>query len=235
MNTNQIKLLRDSYNSKANRPDGRESTLSEYMRFITDCNLEFVTSKDLVVPDDANELLHCVCMNNDPISQCTFPIKVISTPYEDIHSIEALFSQENFEKFLDSGFMKDISIDKKNFMIKWTRGWPMQATQPSKATPYYTQVPQVINMVNKALARHDDATISAPATLSPDGQPVVDLTEGEEINSNVEDGVALAIDDDNTVSSTINDDDVLVVNDSENGVQAEVVDDVLKLTEFNKK
>ena len=232
MNADQINVLKTSYDTKSTRPDGKASTLAEYMRFVTDCNIEFVTSKDLVVTDDVNGMVHCVCMNEEPQSQCTFPVKLISTPYEDIHSIEAVFSQQNFEKFLESGFLNGISADKKNFMIKWTRDLHMQAIQPSRATPYYTQVPKVINMVNKALARDDKATIEPPATLTPDGQERVDLTEGEEIESNTANGVASVSDEDNTVNAAINDDDVLVVSDSENNVKAEVDGDILRLTEI---
>ena len=102
MNVDQISTLRDSYMVESTRPDGRKSTTGEYMRFITDCNIEFVTSKDLVVTDDAKEMVHCVCLNEDVYSQADFPVKIISAPYEDIHSIETIMSRENFEKFLIS-------------------------------------------------------------------------------------------------------------------------------------
>lgn len=168
MNTNQIQLLKESYNKKSIRSDGKTiTTTGEYMRFITDCNLEFVTSKDMVITDDTNGMIHCVCLNEDVQTQASFPVKIISAAYEDIHAVEAIMSPENFEKFLQDGFLKDISINKKNYMIKWFRGVPMQRQQPNKATPYYEQKPTILNMVDNSIVRDDGIIgITAPATMN---------------------------------------------------------------------
>ena len=171
MNVDQISTLRDSYMVESTRPDGRKSTTGEYMRFITDCNIEFVTSKDLVVTDDAKEMVHCVCLNEDVYSQADFPVKIISAPYEDIHSIETIMSRENFEKFLNSGFFNQISefsTSKKEFMLKWAKGIKIQAQQESKVNPYYSQEPTIIPMGRKYLNRNDGIVEpTAPASLSP--------------------------------------------------------------------
>lgn len=231
MNANQIQVLRESYNKQATRPDGKAGTTGEYMRFITDCNLEFVTSKDMVVTDDNNGMVHCVCLNEDVQTQGTFPVKIISAPYEDIHAVEAIMSRENFEKFISDGFLSGISAERKDFMVKWFRDINMQRQQPSKATPYYEQKPTILNMVDKNMPREDGViNISSPATLNYDRQGV-DLTEGDDISSNTENGVVNVDDNDNIIEPMI-ENDMIRVSDPNNNVQAQVVDDILKLTEI---
>lgn len=175
MNVNHIKMLYESYMAESTRPDGSKCTTGEYMRFVTDCNLEFVTSKDMVIMDDANEAVHCVCYNEDGFSQSAFPIKIISAPYEDIHSVETIMSPENFEKFLNDGFFKNIpgfSADKKNFMLKWSKGIKNKAqkTPPQHSAPYYKDSP-VITSVNSeediiaALAAGKNITLASDIEL----------------------------------------------------------------------
>lgn len=142
MTLDQIKMLKESYMVEGTRPDGSKSTTGEYMRFITDCNIEFITSKDMVLMDDTNQAVHCVCYNEDGFSQSAFPVKIITAPYEDIHAVEAIMSKDNFKKFLENGFFKNIkgfSVDKKNFMLKWVNDIKSQAqkTPPQHIQPYY--------------------------------------------------------------------------------------------------
>lgn len=230
MNADQVKILKESYFTESTRPDGKKGTVGEYMRFVTDCNLEFVTSKDMVTTDDTNGLVHCVCLNEDVQTQASFPVKIISAAYEDIHAIEAIMSPENFEKFLQTGFLKDISVDRKNFMLKWFRNIPMQKQQSNKATPYYSQKPTILNMVDSSITRDDGVTtIEAPATLSYDKQNN-DANEDEDIESSVENNIVDVDDNDNIAVASINEDDNLEVNGQ--NVKSEVVDDVLKLTEI---
>lgn len=168
MEASHISVLKESYMKEAVRPDGRKSTLGEYMRFITDNNLEFVTSKDMVFTDDENSILHCVCLNEDMVSQADFPVKIISAAYGDIHAVEAIMSRTNFKKFLDEGFLSGLmKASQKDFMIKWIDNINIQAQQPSKATPYYTQKPDIISMPNKIMPR-DDGVIqpTSPASLA---------------------------------------------------------------------
>ena len=186
MNTDQVNILKNSYFIESTRPDGKKGTVGEYMRFVTDCNLEFVTSKDMVVTDDTNGMVHCVCLNEDVQTQASFPVKVISAAYEDIHAIEAIMSPENFEKFLQNGFLKDISVEKKDYMVKWFRNVPMQKQQPNKATPYYEQKPSILNMVDNTIARDDGITsITSPATLNYDKDTVEDNNESNSDESEI--------------------------------------------------
>lgn len=171
MNANQMSILKEAYMLEAVRPDGRKSTAGEYMRFITDCNLEFVTSKDMVILDDTNELVHCVCVNEDMVGQADFPVKIISAPYEDIHSVETVMSRDNFKKFLASGFLNNVagfSADKKAFMVKWCDDLKIQAQQAVRANPYYDQNPKIISKHANSIPR-DDGLVSpvTPASLVP--------------------------------------------------------------------
>lgn len=171
MNANQIAILREAYMLEAARPDGRKSTAGEYMRLITDCNLEFVTSKDMVLFDDTNEIVHCVCVNEDMVGQADFPVKIISAPYEDIHSVETVMSRDNFKKFLNSGFLNNVpgfSADKKAFMVKWCDDLKIQAQQAVRATPYHDQNPKIISKHANSIPRDDGlVTPVTPASLVP--------------------------------------------------------------------
>lgn len=168
MDARHVSALRDSYFKESTRPDGRKSTLAEYVRFITDNNLEFVTSKDMVFTDDSNEIVHCVCLNEDMVSQADFPVKIISAPYGDIHAIEAIMSRDNFKKFLDDGFLSTLmKSSQKEFMIKWIDSMNIQAQQPSKATPFYTQKPTITSKSSAIKPREDDIIQPiAPASLA---------------------------------------------------------------------
>lgn len=160
MNASQVKLLRDSYNVPAKNPDGSDALLAGYIRFITtDAAVDIVTSKDLVVVDDANELVHAVCVNEDMRAQATYPVKIITTSFLNINCIESVMTRENFKKFLDSGFFSksaEWSDAKKEFMKKWIDGIKIQAQQPVRPTPYYTEEPQVISMPDKVMPRDDE-------------------------------------------------------------------------------
>lgn len=181
MNTNQIKTLNDSYKKESTRPDGTKSTLGEYMRFITDCNLEFVSSKDMVLCDDANEMVHCVCVNEDAYSQANFPVKIISSPYEDIHAVETIMSRENFEAFLNEGFFSNTngwSDAKKEFMKKWANGLKIQAQQLPYATPFHTDTAGVVSMPNMPHIRNDGITTITSGVSS--ASKVITSVENEE-------------------------------------------------------
>lgn len=150
-------MLRNSYMKESTRPDGRKSTLGEYMRIILDSGIEVVTSKDLVVFDDENEILHAVCINDDMRIQCDFPVKIISSDYSMIQQVESVMSQRNFETLLKDGYMTDIlSEEKSNAMIKWTRGITNQAQQPLDPEPYFSTNPKVIPMAASKIERPAD-------------------------------------------------------------------------------
>lgn len=164
MTLDQLKLIRDSYMVEAKRPDGRKSTRGEYMKLSLDGGIDLVTSKDLVVFDDVNEIVHAVCINEDMRSQSSFPVKIISSEYAMIQQVECIMSQKNFEDFLSEGFLNGtISEEKKNAMITWTRHIRNQAQQPLEAEPYFNTNPTVIPMADSVIKR-DDAVIKEETT-----------------------------------------------------------------------
>lgn len=156
MTLDQLKLIRDSYMVEAVRPDNRKSTRGEYMKLSLDGGIDLVTSKDLVVFDDANEMAHAVCINEDMRSQAMFPVKIISSEYAMIQQVETIMSQKNFEDFLKDGFISGmISAEKKEAMIKWTRAIKNQAQQPLEAEPYFNTNPTIIPMANSVIKRDE--------------------------------------------------------------------------------
>lgn len=171
-----VKLLKEAYMVESTRPDGSKSTVGEYMRFVTDCNLEMVTSKDMVLFDDTNQAVHCVCYNEDGMSQPNFPVKIISAPYEDIHTVETIMSKKNFEKFLSDGFfnnLPDFNDEKKKFMLNWANGIATIKQKSPHHTPVYTdnyKVPVVASVsdsasIAKAISEGKSVTLAADITL----------------------------------------------------------------------
>lgn len=156
MEAKQIQLLKDTHMQEVEREDGSKTTLGGYMRFCLDGGIDFITSKDLVVFDDTNNMLHCVAINEDGRSQADYPVKVISSDYGVVQQVECIYSQKDFEKALKDGFLKDIvSEEKINAMINWSRKIQNQAIQPSRPTPYYDTNPIIIPMANSTMPRID--------------------------------------------------------------------------------
>ena len=173
MLSDQIKLLMAAYMQESTRPDGRKSTLSEYMRYILDGGIDIITSKDCVVIDEENQLIHGVFINDDMRSQASFPIKVMSADFGIIQEVEALFSQANFETFLESGFFKSLSEEKKKFLIDYTRSISnkLQAQQSLEAEPYFNTNHTVIPMPHKKLERTEYVP-SKVSAKDANGKPV---------------------------------------------------------------
>ena len=158
MTPEQIKLIVEAYLKAANRPDGRASTISEYIKYILDGDIDLVTSKDCVILDEEKQLIHAIFVNEDMTAQASFPIKVLSTDFSIIQKIEGVFSQENFEKFLNEGFLADLlSEEKKKFIIDYTRARSnkMQAQQPREAEPFFNTNPTIIPMPHKRIEREE--------------------------------------------------------------------------------
>lgn len=159
MTQDQIKTIYDGYMAEATRPDGRKSTLGEYVRFLSDCNVELTTSKDMVIIDEGNQLVNAICMNDDMIGQADFPVKIISLPFDHITCMECVMSKANLKKFLDSGFLSSISAAKKEFILKWFDSNPIQGQAINEATPFYDRDVKVIPSHVVGMKR-DDGLIS---------------------------------------------------------------------------
>lgn len=203
MDANQITVLKDSYNKEATRPDGSKSTLGEYMRFITDFNVEFVSSKDMVLYDDANDMIHCVCVNEDAYSQANFPVKIISTPYDHVHGIETIMSRDNFEAFLDNGFFSNTnnwSDEKKEFMKKWANGLKIQAQQLPYATPFYTDTAGTMSMPSMPNVRNDGIT-TINSGVSSASKTITSAKNEDEIINAIKAGKSVILKKDITMTS----------------------------------
>lgn len=170
MNLEQINLLKESYYKKTKTPDGsRDTTLGEYMRFCLDGGVDFITSKDLVVYDDENEMIHCMSLNSDAVSQANFPIKIMSSTYGMVQQVETIMSRENVDVLLNEGFMSNLLSDsRKKFISDWAKEvGKIQALQPNHPDPYYTQNPTVIPMNTKKFKRDDGIEhATSPATMN---------------------------------------------------------------------
>lgn len=152
MTLEQIQLLKESYM----KDDGSgRNTIGAYMRFALDGGIDFVTSKDCVVFDDGNNMLHAVCINEDMKSQANYPVKVISADYGIVQQVEAVFSNKNFESLLESGFLSGVSDEKKEFMRLFAKRIKNHALAPMDPTPYYTTEPKIIPRKTEAMERDD--------------------------------------------------------------------------------
>lgn len=145
MKKDQVMFIRDAYLKEAKRPNGTKSTMGEYVKFALDGGIDFVTAKDLVVYDDGNELLHCICVNDNLQSQADFPVKIISSQYEVIQQIESIMSTENMEDFLDDGFLSNVASDaQKEFIKKWMKTIKNQAIQPMDPEPMWKDETKIV-------------------------------------------------------------------------------------------
>lgn len=203
MTSDQIKVLKETYMTESVKPNGNPGTEGEYMRFALDGGIDFVTSKDFVVFDDANEMLHCVCINDHAISQADFPVKVISSEYAIVQQVETIMSIENFEKFLNSGFMADAANDKqKEFMLKWAKNnIRNQALQPMDSEPAYEDNTKVIPMPATKIEREDYVASTAYAK-DGNGNRVFFKTINDAFNT-LEDGSTLYITSDTALTEPV--------------------------------
>lgn len=121
MTSEQIKLLKDEYMKKIT-VNGKDYTLAAYMRLCLDGGFDFVSSKDCIIYDDANELVHCIAVNEDLKSQAANPIKIISSEYSILQQLEAIVSKPNFEKLLNDGYFSEIlSDEQKEYLKNWAK------------------------------------------------------------------------------------------------------------------
>lgn len=215
MNANQVKILWDAYNVPAKRPDGSDSLLAEYVRFITtDACVDLVTSKDLVIVDDSNEMVHAITVNEDMRAQATYPVKIISSSFLNVNCIESVMSRDNFRKLIDSGFFDTIGCSeaKKEFMKKWIDGVRIQAQQQPHATPFHTTTANVIPMHNNHKIRDDGITTITPGaslasttflSAEKEEEVIAALSAGKSIilkNDIALTGDALTLDKDTTIN-----------------------------------
>lgn len=162
MEAKQLKLLKESHMAPTTDLNGNSTTAGGYMRFCLDGGMDFVTSKEFVEFDDANNLMHCICMNEDYRSQCDYPIKIISTDYGIVQQVESIYSKKNFEEFLKTGFLSgSMSEEKKKKLIEWANSINNQALKIDKATPYYKNMPEIVPSGTQVVERNDGIKYSS--------------------------------------------------------------------------
>lgn len=167
MKKDQVILIRDEYLKEAKKPNGDKSTLGEYVRFALDGGIDFVTSKDLVIYDDNNELLHCICVNDNVKSQGDFPVKMISSQYDVVQQIETIMSTKNLDNFLDTGFLSGIaSEDQKKFIRNWVKTINNQTIQPMDPEPMWEGNPKVIPMGATKLEKDPFAPVGVKSVVN---------------------------------------------------------------------
>ena len=173
MTFDQINLLKDTYLTESTKPNGNKSTVGEAMVFHFTNGMQFTTSRDFVIFDEENKLIHCVCANEDPIGQADFPIKVFSGNADVVDLVEAVLSKENFEKTMEDGFLSTISEEKKEFLKKFASYLRNQAIRPMEAEPYYDTTPEIVPGGTFVIRREDG--ITNPQPPKPD---IIDTSAG---------------------------------------------------------
>ena len=169
MQLEQIVMFRDTYLQEATKPDGKKSTLAEYIKFSLDGGVDVVTSKDCVIFDDENQMLHAICINEDMRSQYNFPVKVISSEYAMVQQLEAILSTANFKKYLDAGYISSmISEEKKEFLLDFVKNINNQAQQPLEAEPYFNKNPKIIPKPTTSIER--EKYTPSVASINRNGQ-----------------------------------------------------------------
>ena len=109
MTPDQIKMIRD-YSWK---DDGTGQHMAGRLAIVFNNEVCFVDTRDYIIWDDANELVHCIRANSeDPVSQATCPYRITTGMYENAQYLEGLYNMRNFktaikEMFLDKGLITE--------------------------------------------------------------------------------------------------------------------------------
>ena len=112
MTTTQINLIKESFEQ-----------YGYYVRVICDGGLEFVTSKETLVFDDANEVLYAIDINDDILGQQKYPARVLTAPYEIIFHIESILTLDQLKQYMDNGSISTaITEEQKQAVIKNIQG-----------------------------------------------------------------------------------------------------------------
>lgn len=159
MDANQIKILRECYQSESTGVNGEKDTLGRYLKYVTDVDATMTTTRDLVFVDMDNQMVHCAFVNDDQYSQANYPVKVITAPFEHIHAMESILTKENFMKLVNEGFLMGLTNDtQKEFIKKWVERINIQAQQAVRATPFFPSTAKVVDMPNNEIDRDDGIT-----------------------------------------------------------------------------
>lgn len=164
MTANQIKKIRD-LNSK-DAGDGKR--IAGSIAYIFNNEVAYIDSRDYVVCDDDNELIHCVRANTEnPVEQARFPFRITTGFYENIQYLEALYDMANFKKALEALLLEPglITDDQLDQILVWADGVRNQTSIPKQPGPYFKDTILPIGHSPIPEIRHDGLHHAAPTNL----------------------------------------------------------------------
>ena len=136
MTPEQIKMIRD-YSWK---DDGTGSHMAGRLAVVFNNEVCFVDTRDYVIFDDDNELVHCIRANSeDPVSQAMCPYRITTGMYANAQYLEGLYNMRNFktavkELFVDTGL---ISEEQQEQIMNWANGIRNQPLDYKAKGPYF--------------------------------------------------------------------------------------------------
>ena len=136
MTADQVSMLRDFHL----KDDGTGQPLAGSLAAVFNNELAFVNSKDYVVYDDANELVHCIKPNTEgPIEQARWPFRFMTGYYGNLQYMEAFYDMANFEKAV-KGLLTDkglITKEQEAMIMTWASGIQNHTIVPKQPGPYF--------------------------------------------------------------------------------------------------
>lgn len=154
MTVEQIAKMRD-YNLQ---DDGTGHPIADIFSYIFNNELAYITDRDFIITDDANELIHAIKPNiEDPINQSRYPYKIMTGFYGNIQYTEALYNMNNFKRavkelFLDTNL---INQDQYDMIMNQMNVIRNQASVPKAPGPYYKDTIMPVPKPQVPEVRHD--------------------------------------------------------------------------------
>lgn len=186
MTVDQIAKMRD-YNLQ---DDGTGKPIATVFSYIFNNELAYVNTKDFVITDDDNELIHAIKPNiEDPVNQARYPFKIMTGFYGNIQYVEALYDMTNFKKvikdlFTDTGL---ITEDQESMILKWAGGIRNQTVRPKQPGPYFKDTvlpipqPPVIERRNDGL--HHASPIDQTTLTNKLNDIIIPLIESSDLDA----------------------------------------------------
>lgn len=154
MTVDQISKMRD-YNLQ---DDGTGHPIADVFSYIFNNELAYITDRDFIITDDANELIHAIKPNiEDPVNQSRYPYKIMTGFYGNIQYTEALYNMNNFKRavkelFLDTGLINEKQYNQIMDQMNVIRN---QAVVPKAPGPYFKDTIMPVPRPQVPEVRHD--------------------------------------------------------------------------------
>lgn len=186
MTVDQIAKMRD-YNLQ---DDGTSNPIASVFAYIFNNELAYVNTRDFVITDDDNQLIHAIKPNiEDPVNQARYPFKIMTGFYGNIQYVEALYDMNNFKRavkdlFTDSGL---INQDQENMIMKWASGIRNQTVKPKQPGPYFKDtimpIPKQPVEERRSDGLHHASPIDQVTLTNKLDNIVVPLIEGSDLDA----------------------------------------------------